>query len=60
LGTSHSDHIHDTFSHHATLQLSKGDQIRLFLTHGSVWGNWQLFTSFVGILIEQDVFEIVN
>ncbi len=56
LGTAHSVTIYDTFSHHATLQLSKGDQIRLFLTHGSVHGDGNLFTSFVGILIEEDVF----
>ena len=60
LGTGHSTGIFDTFSHHATLQLSQGDQIRLFLTRGSVYGNNELFTSFVGILIEEDVFEIVN
>jgi hypothetical protein len=31
LGTAHSAENHDVFSHHATLQLSQGDQIRLFL-----------------------------
>ena len=56
LGTAHSDHIYDTFSHHATLQLSQGDQIRLFLTLGAVYGDGRLFNSFVGILIEEDVF----
>jgi hypothetical protein len=56
LGTAHSVSNTDTFSHHATLQLSQGDQIRLFLTHGSVYGDGNLFTSFVGILIEEDVF----
>jgi hypothetical protein len=56
LGTAFSEQIYETFSHHATLQLSQGDQIRLFLKHGSVYGDGRIFTSFVGILIEQDVF----
>ena len=60
LGKAYSVQTLETFSHHATLQLSQGDQIRLFLKTGSVFGNHELFTSFVGILIEQDVFEIVN
>jgi hypothetical protein len=60
MGTAYSSASADTFSHHATLQLSQGDQIRLFLKRGSVYGDGRLFTSFVGILIEEDVFEIVN
>ena len=61
IGTGHSTGIFDTFSHHATLQLSKGDQIRLFLKSGSVFGvSNRLFSTFVGMLIEEDVFEIVN
>jgi hypothetical protein len=60
IGTGHSTEQFYTFSHHATLQLSQGDQIRLFLKTGSVYGDGRLFTSFVGILMEEDVFEIVN
>jgi hypothetical protein len=56
LGTAFSMSQADTFSHHATLQLSQGDQIRLFLTKGAVYGDGRIFTSFVGILIEEDVF----
>ena len=56
LGASYSSSGAGTFSHHATLELSQGDQIRLFLTLGSVWGDGRHFTSFVGILIEEDVF----
>jgi hypothetical protein len=56
MGTAYSGSYTATFSHHATLQLSQGDQIRLFLTLGAVYGDGRLFTSFVGILIEEDVF----
>ena len=59
--TGHSTGLFDTFSHHATLQLSKGDQIILFLKSGSVFGvSNRLFSTFVGILIEENVFEISN
>ena len=61
IGTGHSTGLFDTFSHHATLQLSKGDQISLFLKSGSVFGvSNRLFSTFVGILIEENVFEISN
>jgi hypothetical protein len=57
LGTAYSVSYTDTFSHHATLQLSKGDQqVRLFLKEGAVWGDGRLFSSFVGILMEEDLF----
>jgi hypothetical protein len=56
MGTAYSGSYTATFSHHATLQLSQGDQIRLFLTLGAVYGDGRLFNSFVGILIEEDVF----
>ena len=48
---------HDTFTNQATLQLSKGDQIRLFLNSGSIYDtSGEHFTNFVGFLLEENVF----
>jgi hypothetical protein len=57
IGTGFSSEVYNTFSHQATLQLSKGDQIRLQLMGGTLFDDNRHFTSFVGLLVEEDVFE---
>ncbi|XP_046654383.1 uncharacterized protein LOC124347052 isoform X2 [Daphnia pulicaria] len=57
IGAGYSNEMHNTFSHHVTLQLSKGDQIRLVLIVGTVYDDIRSYTSFVGLLVEEDVFE---
>lgn len=49
--------IYDTFSIQSTLQLSKGDQIRLFLQDGTIHDNNEHHTHFVGFLLEESVFQ---
>jgi hypothetical protein len=57
MGSGFSNQVYDTFSHQATLQLSKGDQIRLQLISGTLYDDNRRFTTFVGLLVEEDVFE---
>ena len=57
IGAGWGNEVLNTFSHQATLQLSKGDQIRLVLIVGTVYDDIRSYTSFVGLLVEEDVFE---
>lgn len=57
IGVGTGDRIYDTFSIQSTLQLSKGDQIRLFLQEGTIGDNSLRQTHFVGFLLEESVFQ---
>ena len=57
IGVGASDRTYDTFSIQSTLQLSKGDQIRLFLQDGTIHDNNEHHTHFVGFLLEESVFQ---
>jgi hypothetical protein len=50
---AYGDTTFKTFSMHATLELVKGDQVRLYLTYGTIYENTQyLYTNYVGWQIE--------
>jgi hypothetical protein len=58
VGTAHGQAVYETFSLQATLELAKGNQIRLLLTEGQIHENEPYrFTSFVGHLLEEDITE---
>ncbi len=44
-----------TFSLQATLDLAKGNQIRLFLVNGQIHDNELRYTSFVGHILEEEI-----
>ena len=47
----------NTMALHSTLQLAKGDQIRLIHIHGIIHdADGNNFSNFVGLLLEEDVF----
>jgi hypothetical protein len=53
VGEGFGDTTFKNFSIHATLQLVKGDQVRLYLTYGTIYENTQyLYTNCVGWQIE--------
>ncbi len=55
-GVSHDLYL--TFSLQSVLQLRTGDQIRLFLTDGTIYDDTNAHdTHFVGFLIEEGVFQ---
>jgi hypothetical protein len=47
---------YQTFSLKSTLQLAKGDQIRLILIDGILHDHAHHFTNFVGQLLKEDIF----
>ena len=57
IGVGASAENYDTFSIQSTFQLSKGDQIRLFLQDGTIHDNNGHHTHFVGFLLEESVFQ---
>jgi hypothetical protein len=55
VGDGYGDGTYNTFAAHATLELLKDDQVRLFLTEGATLDNDPIFyTNFVGFLIAQN------
>jgi hypothetical protein len=53
VGEGFGDFTFKISSIHATLQLVKGDQVRLYLTYGTIYENTQyLYTNYVGWQIE--------
>jgi hypothetical protein len=53
VGEANSNGGFQTCSLHSTLDLLKGDQVRLYLTSGTIYENTQyLYTNYVGWLIE--------
>jgi hypothetical protein len=53
VGEGFGDFTFKIFSIHATLQLVKGDQVRLYLSYGTIYENTQyLYTNYVGWQIE--------
>jgi hypothetical protein len=46
---------HQTFSLQATLELAKGNQIRLMLLEGQMPDNESHYTNFVGHLLTEDI-----
>lgn len=60
IGQAYGADNHVTFSLESTLQLSKGDQICLFLKLGQIhdWNSpdYGPYFSFVGMLMEEDIF----
>ncbi|EFX71099.1 hypothetical protein DAPPUDRAFT_256153 [Daphnia pulex] len=57
IGQGYSATTFETFSLQSTLQLLKGDRIRMFLLRGSIHDNAAHYTNFVGRLVEENVFE---
>ncbi len=55
IGQGYSAMTHQTFSLHSTLDLAKGDQIRLVLLEGAIHDNANHYTNFVGQLLEEDI-----
>jgi hypothetical protein len=47
--------LYQTFSLQSTLELVKGNQIRLLLLEGVLFDNYLLYTHFVGRLLEEDI-----
>jgi hypothetical protein len=46
---------YQTFSLQATLDLAKGNQIRLLLVNGQIHDNEMRYTSFVGHILEEEI-----
>jgi hypothetical protein len=57
IGQAYSAMTHQTFSLQSTLDLAKGDQIRLILIEGAIHDNANHYTSFVGQLLEEDIIQ---
>lgn len=60
IGQAYGSDNHGTFALESTLELSKGDQISLYLKLGTLheWDDLDFgtYTSFVGMLMEEDIF----
>ncbi|XP_046448033.1 uncharacterized protein LOC124196842 isoform X4 [Daphnia pulex] len=55
VGEGYGDTTFKTFAFHATLELLKGDQVRLVLTEGAIHdSDLHFYTNFVGVLIAQN------
>jgi hypothetical protein len=55
VGEGYGDTTFKTFSMHATLQLVKGDQVRLFLLEGGIHENvLHNYFNYVGWLVEEN------
>lgn len=55
VGEGYGDQRFNTFAYHATLELLKGDQVRLFLTQGAIHdSDRHFYTNFAGFLISQN------
>jgi hypothetical protein len=46
---------HHTFTLQATLELAKGNQIRLLLVNGQIHDNEMRYTNSVGHILEEDI-----
>jgi hypothetical protein len=58
VGQAYGTSGYETFSLQATLELAKGNQIRLMLLEGQIFDNGQtLHTNFVGNLLNEDIVE---
>jgi hypothetical protein len=58
VGQAYGTSGYETFSLQATLELAKGNQIRLMLLEGQIFDNGQtLHTNFVGYLLNEDIVE---
>lgn len=55
VGTAYGHVINHTFSMHATVELVKGNQVRLLLVEGSLHDNETNYTNYVGRLLEEDI-----
>jgi hypothetical protein len=55
VGQAFANTGHQTFSLQATLDLAKGNQIRLFLVNGQIHDNDNRYTSFVGQLLDEEI-----
>ena len=51
---------YQTFSLQATIDLAKGNQIRLLLTEGQILDNENHYTNFVGHLLKEDIVQYVQ
>ncbi len=55
MGQAYGTPGYQTYSMQATLDLAKGDQIRLLLADGAIHDNTIHYTSFFGQLLEEDI-----
>lgn len=46
---------YETFSVQSTLELAKGDQVRLYFVDGATYDDGVHYTNFVGMLLEEDI-----
>jgi hypothetical protein len=55
VGEGYGNNKFNTFAYHATLELLKDDQVRLFLTQGAIHdSDRHFYTNFAGFLISQN------
>jgi hypothetical protein len=57
IGQAYGHVTHQTFSLQSTLDLAKGDQIRLMLLEGKIHDNEFHYTNFIGQLLEEDIIQ---
>ncbi len=55
VGQAWGEHHAQTFSLQTTLELAKGNQIRLMLLEGAILDDASHFTNFIGQLLEEDI-----
>lgn len=56
-GQAYGHVTHQTFSLQFTLDLAKGDQIRLMFLEGAIHDNGNHYTNFIGQLLEEDIIQ---
>ena len=57
VGQGYAQHGQTVYMLQATLELAKGNQIRIMLLEGQVQDNEKSYTNFIGQLIEEDIIQ---